>query len=125
MFDYVWQGESPGSGDRSASCSWPLPEICFDIEDDGDADGVGDGENDDGDEGEVDNCVKDSDEKPDGGDPPCPHPQSSHLTHLCFYANCRNVFEVVLFFKWLNILLFWTSYLIFNILCCVISSSSK
>ena len=85
-FDYVWQGESPGSRNRSASCSWPLPEICLhherdDIEGDGDDDG--DGENDGGDEGEVDNCLKDSDEKPDGGDPPGPHPQSSHLTHPC------------------------------------------
>ena len=63
-------------------------------------------EDDDGDEGEVDNCLKDSDEKPDGGDPPGPHPQSSHLTHPCFYANCRNISEVVLFFKCSNILLF-------------------
>ena len=93
-----------------------MPEICLhherdDIEDDGDGDDDGNGENDDGDEGEVDNCFKDSDEKPDGGDPPCPHPQSSHLTHPCFYANCRNVCEVVLFFKCSNILLFWTTYL--------------
>ena len=101
---------TPGSGHRSASCSWPLPEICLhherdDVDDDGDDDG--DDENDDGDECEVDNCFKDSDEKPDGGDPPCPHPHSSHLTHLCLYANCQNVCEVVLFFKCSNILLFF------------------
>ena len=74
-----------------------------DEDDDGEDD---DGEDDDGDEGEVDNCLKDSDEKPDGGDPPGPHPQSSHLTHPCFYANCGNMCDVVLSFKCSNILLF-------------------
>ena len=108
LFDYVWQGESPGSGDRSASCSWPLPEICFDHERDDRDDENADGDevDDDGDEGEVDNCLKDSDEKPDGGDPPGPHPQSSRLTHPCFYANCGNMCDVVLSFKCSNILLF-------------------
>ena len=105
--DYVSQSESPGCRNRSASCSWPLPEICLNHElDDVDVDGDDDGESDGSDEGEVDNCLKDSDEKPDGGDPPCPHPQSSHLTHPCFYANCGNMCDVVLSFKCSNILLF-------------------